>query len=194
MAASKPGTYFASILFSLSLFVVLVTLVTLVIANPKLRASMSVFTVAFAVGSVVILTMLFMRVLAAERLASRTIDPTTKFSVRPCPDTHILNDDRTECVPDTDTTLTMTKADGVTFTNPVKYTSKSYKVDLDKSHIGPATTVVVAGASNAAATSHGSPSSWTAKDLKDECTRDSSNTGVFLKFPHSQLAPYCAET
>lgn len=169
MAASKPGTYFASILFALTLFVALLVLVTLVIANPRLRPSLSVFTVAFATGTMVVLTMLFMRVLAAERMISRTVAETQKFSVHPCPDTHVLSDDQSKCNRDLTTTLTMTSDDSVTFANPVVYTSSANAVDLAK----------------------GSPSSWTVKDLRTECALKK-NSG-FLKHPHSQLAPYCPE-
>lgn len=175
MAEHKPGTYYASILFSLSLFIVLLTLVTMVIANPQLRASVSIFTVALCVGSMVILTMLFMRVLAAERFATRVVSDDSRFKLGVCPDTHKWGEKEDTCVLDTDTTLTISDASDSKYGTPIKHV-------LNQSATQPADIEV--------------PTGLTAKELRYQCGHKTVKPGqvdsrLFLKSPYSALAPYC---
>jgi hypothetical protein len=161
--SAKPGSYFACILFSLTLLVILVALVTVVIANAKLRVSMAVFTIAFSVGCVVILTQLFARVLAAERLASRDPDANSTVALRLCPDTHVLGEGDI-CKVDPSTKLTITHKTDTSYTTPIQHTC-----------VAPSMSTEI-------------KAQWTLPELKQECAKPSAD---YLAHPYSALSPYC---
>ena len=168
MSAQKPGTYFASIVFAVVLFVVLLTMITLVIANQALRSSFAVFTAALSVGCVVVLTRLFLRVLAAEKLASSSPDATSTLGITArCPDTHLFSTDGDDmCNPDLTTTLTLGKE-----TDPDVYTNDA-KFRISDSAV-PAR-----------------PSNQTYADLQAVCKDPSAS--AYASRPFANFSPYCA--
>jgi hypothetical protein len=168
MSAQKPGTYFASIMFALFLFVVLLTMITLVIANAALRASLAIFTVALSVGCLIILTRLFLRVLAAEKLASSNPDAASTLGITArCPDTHRFPSDGSDmCEPDETTTLTIgSESDPVQYTKPVAFKIKDVKVPAR-------------------------PSNQTYADLQSVCKDQLAST--YAVRPFADFSPYCA--
>jgi hypothetical protein len=165
-AGRKPGSYFACITFTLSLLVILVALVTLVIANPKLRVSMAVFTTAFSLGCVVIITRLFMRVLQAESLAARDLDANSAMTLKSCPDTHVLGQGDA-CKVDSSTTLTIAHTTDASYTKPIAHTCVSKPMSSELK------------------------TRWNVSDLKAECAKPSKD---YLAHPYSALSPYCGSS
>jgi FlaA1/EpsC-like NDP-sugar epimerase len=167
MSAQKPGTYFASIVFALVLFVVLLTMITLVIANATLRASFAIFTAALSVGCLVILTRLFLRVLAAEKLASSSPNTLSTLGITArCPDTHIFNADNDECIVDETVTLTLGSE-----TNSDMYV-KAVKFRIHDTEVVPTRS-----------------SNQTYADLQTVCKTPSASK--YAMRPFADFAPYC---
>jgi hypothetical protein len=102
-----PGFYTGTLVLSISLLAVLVILCSSVWSNAKMREHLGLFTVVFTVGSLVIMTSVYKRILEAEKMMYADRDADRVYDVAPCPDAYILDQDTGGCKGDKETTLTL---------------------------------------------------------------------------------------
>lgn len=104
---NKPGFYTGTLVYTICMLAVVACLCAASFQSADVRKYIGFFTLVVSIGTIAIVTHLFLRIMAAEKAVYGETDPNLVHSVGLCPDAYVLDEKSGVCKPDNETVLTL---------------------------------------------------------------------------------------